>query len=332
MGLIFMIAGLKTRALCILMVASSIMACSNGTQFGLGSQQAQFDSTIKYNNKVDIVWVVDDSSSMRQHQAKLSLEVSDMVNQLNQLGMDYRMVVTTTSIGNGFGGGRYVGSPQILTSGTPGLVSQLQSRLIPGEMGADREQGILSLQNLLNPSYLEGAGQGFHREESLLLINILSDEDDQTDGTAASVVQSLRNRLDQFKRPFRPNVGGWLVNFIGVKDNTCRNGLGQSPIGYRYLDLVIASQGQSFSICQNSLKEAVSRLQARVLEIITDYPLASVPNLDTVRVYQNGVPVPRSTTNGWDYIPSLRVIRFYGGFIPSSRMDVKVDYTPATAS
>ena len=162
--------------------------------------------------------------------------------------------------------------------------------------------------------------------------NVLSDEDDQTDGSTASLVQALRNRLDTLKRPFRPNVGGWMVNFIGVRDTSCRNGLGMSPIGTRYLELVQATQGQSFSICESSLRDAVAGLQKRVLEIITDYPLASVPNLETVKVYQNGVLVPRSVTNGWDYIPSLRLIRFYGTFVPSSDTAVKVDYTPANAS
>ena len=70
-----------------------------------------------------------------------------------------------------------------------------------------------------------GDGQGFHREESLLLINVLSDEEDQTDGSTASVVQAIKNKMDQLKKPFRPNVGGWLVNFIGVKDTTFPNHL-----------------------------------------------------------------------------------------------------------
>lgn len=314
------------------LIAASMVACSNGTNFGIGAEKANFDSTIKYNNKVDIIWVVDDSSSMKQHQQKLAAEVSSMVTKLNELKMDYRMVVTTTSVGNGFAGGKYIGSPAVLTNGTAGLVSQLQTRLVSGEMGSDKEQGLLSLQNLLSDSYITGVGQGFHRDESLLLINVLSDEDDQTDGTSASVELALKNRLEQLKKPFRPNVGGWMVNFIGVKDTTCKNPFGMSPIGTRYLDLAAASNGKSFSICEASLKDAVAGLQARILEIITDYPLASVPNLDTVRVTMNGVVIPRSNLNGWDYVPALKVIRFYGTAIPSADVTVKVDYTPAGAS
>ncbi len=316
----------------VLFFLISLVACSNGTSFGIGAEEAAFDSSIKYNNKVDIVWLVDDSSSMQQHQVKLANEVNEMIAKLNELKMDYRMVVTTTSVGTGYGGGKYIGSPKVMTQATGGLAGQLQSRLVSGEMGSDKEQGILSLQNLLSDSYVSGDGQGFHREEALLLINVLSDEEDQTDGTTASVVQAIKNKMDQFKKPFRPNIGGWLVNFIGVKDTTCRNGLGMSPIGYRYLDLVQSSGGKSFSICDANLKEAVASLQRRVLEIITDYPIASTPNLDTVRVYMNGVLVPRSNVNGWDYIPALKVIRFYGTAVPSADVTVKVDYTPAGAS
>ncbi len=309
-----------------------LAACSNGTSFGIGEQNATFDSSIKYNNKVDIIWVVDDSSSMQQHQQTLSSQIGGMVAKLNALKMDYRMVVTTTSVGSGYTGGKYLGSPAVLTASTPNLVGILQSRLIPGEAGSDKEQGILSLDNLLSNSYVSGDGQGFHRDESLLLINILSDEDDQTDGTSASVEQALKSRLDQLKQPFRPNVGGWLVNFIGVKDTTCKNALGFSPIGTRYLDLVQASGGDSFSICDVNLEDAVSKLQARVLEIITDYPLSVVPDVNSIKVYMNGVLIPHSSLNGWDYIPSLKVIRFYGTAVPSAAVSVKVDFTPAGAS
>lgn len=317
-----------------LAVALCITGCSNGTSFGIGAEEAKYDSTIKYNNKVDIIWVVDDSSSMLPHQQKLANEVSDMITKLNELKMDYRMVVTTTSVGTGYAGGTYTGNPKVLTKATADLVNLLKSRLIPGERGSNLEVGIQSLQNLLADSYVNDAGQGFHREESLLLINVLSDENDQTAGSSASVVQSLKSRLDQFKKPFRPNVGGWIMNFIGVTDPECNreNSFGQDMVGHRYMDLASSSGGKSFSICNTSLKDAVASLQARVLEIITDYPLASVPNLDTVRVYMNGVLVPRSSVNGWNYIPELRVIRFFGTAVPSSDVTVKVDYTPAGAS
>ncbi len=318
-----------------LAVVSSLVflsACSNGTSFGIPPREDNFGSTILYNNKIDIVWLVDDSSSMLQHQKKLSNEIADVVSQLNSLKLDYRMVVTTTSVGTGYSGGTYVGTPKILTASTPNLVAELKSRLLRGESGSNNEKGLLSLQNLVSDSYINADGIGFHREESLLLINVLSDEDDHSDGTSDSVVQSLASRLNQLKKPFRPNVGGWLVNFIGVKDTQCQDAFGFSPIGFRYLDLVGRSGGKSYSICTASLREAVADLQARVLEIITDYPLSDVPNVETIKVYMNGLLIPRSQTNGWDYLPDLKVIRFYGSAIPASDVSVRVEFTPASAS
>jgi len=312
------------------MSLSTLIACSNGASFGVEEKEESFSSTL-YNNKVDIIWVIDDSLSMNVPQQKLAAQVQQMIEKLNELKMDYRMVVTTTSVGMGYAGGTYFGTPQILTAATPNLVGVFQSRLLRGESGSNLEQGLLSLQNLLSPAYLNGAGQGFHRDEALLLINILSDEDDQSPGTQASVVQSLVNQLNLFKRPFRPNVGGWLVNFIGVLDQTCQNPFGQSLIGHRYIDLVNSSNGTMYSICTPDLSQAVRGLQARVLEIITDYPLSAVPNLATVQVFKNGILVPRSQVNGWDYIPSTRVIRFYGTAIPAVDSQIRVDFTPASA-
>lgn len=321
---------MKTAVVSTLLL-TLLAGCSNGTSFGIPEQQDSFNST-RYNNKVDIIWLVDDSSSMLQHQQKLSNEVADMVTKLNQLKLDYRMVVTTTSVGTGLAGGTYFGEPKVLTSSSPGLVNTLKTRLLRGEMGSNKEQGILSLQNLLSDNYISSLGSGFHRDESLLLINVLSDEDDQTDGTRESLVQSITNRLNQLKKPYKPNVGGWIVNFIGVINNQCPDSVGQIRLGTRYMDLVQASGGKNYAICTTSLKSAVEGLQARVLEIMTDYPLKDTPNVATIKVYKNGVLVPRSQIDGWDYIPTLNVVRFYGSAIPAADVIVKVEFTPDSAS
>ncbi len=314
-----------------ILFCGSLLGCSNGTSFGVGEKEDNFSSSIIYNNKVDIVWLIDDSSSMLAQQQKLSNEISAMIAQLNLLKMDYRMVVTTTSIGSGLSGGTYFGSPAVLTSSTPNLVNVLKERLLRGQMGSNLEQGLQSLQNLFSEDYINQAGAGFHRDEALLLINVLSDEDDQSPGSQASVVLALKNRLNTLKRPFKPNVGGWLMNFIGVVDTTCQNGFGQSLIGFRYLELVAESKGKSYPICSTALSEAVKGLQARVLEIITDYPLSAVPDISTIRVFKNGLLMPRSQVNGWDYIPASQVIRFYGTEIPAVDSAIRIEFLPASA-
>lgn len=313
-----------------LLILGVLVGCSNGTRFGVNPTEGNFNSTL-YNNKVDIIWVVDDSSSMNNPQQKLAQTIPELVSVLNSLKMDYRMVVTTTSLGSGYAGGTYVGNPAVLTGSTPDLSNILQSRLLRGEMGNNLEEGLTSLQALLSPEHLAQNGAGFHREEALLLINVLSDEDDQSAGASSSVVQAMMNRLNTFKRPFRPGVGGWLLNYIGVT-GTCMNGLGQYLIGQRYIDLAQASGGASFPICSANLGDAVRSLRARVLEILTDYPLASKPNVSTIRVYKDGVLVPQSQQNGWDYIPTLQVIRFFGTAIPAVDSKIQVEFTPASAS
>ncbi len=313
----------------LLIFAMLATGCSNGTRFGVAPTEDTFSSTL-YNNKVDIVWLVDDSSSMNIPQQKLAQTIPEMVSVLNSLKLDYRMVVTTTSMGNGFTGGRYIGNPAVLTASTPDLVGVLQTRLMRGEMGNNLEEGLSSLQTLMSPDHLNQLGAGFHREEALLLINVLSDEDDQSSGASASVVQSMVNRLNSFKRPFRPNVGGWLFNYIGVT-GTCMNGIGQFLIGQRYMDLAAMSGGASFPICSANLGDAVRSLRARVLEILTDYPLAQKPNVASIRVFKDGIMVPQSMVNGWDYIPTLQVIRFYGTAIPSVDSKIRVEFTPDSA-
>jgi len=317
----------------VALLALSLVACNNGASFGIAPKEDSFSSVALYNNKVDIIWLVDDSSSMGNHQKNLTKQIPDLVAQLNSLGMDYRMVVTTTTVGTNWPGGAYVGSPAVLSSSTPNLTGVLSNRLLVGSKGSNFERGILSLQNLLSQNYIEGAGAGFHREDALLVINILADGEDSTEGSTASLLHSLTTRLNDLKKPRRPNVGGWLANYIGVtKSSDCPNDFGTDETGYRYLELVKQSQGKAYPICVESLKGAVDGLKARLLEIITDYPLSDIPDLMTVKVYMDGVLVPRSVSNGWSYVPELNVIRFHGTAVPSVDSSVKVSFTPASAS
>ncbi|MFN3454790.1 MAG: hypothetical protein ACK41T_07490 [Pseudobdellovibrio sp.] len=75
------------------------LGCSNSaTQFDLPQINDQFSGQIFYNNKVDILFVVDNSKSMLQYQQRLAARLPDLINTLNKLGMNYRVAVTSTTM------------------------------------------------------------------------------------------------------------------------------------------------------------------------------------------------------------------------------------------
>lgn len=311
-----------------------LMACAQDVKFGLPDTSQDFAQNITYNNKVDILWIMDNSSSMAKHQQNLSNAIPGMVSKLNSLKMDYQMAVVTSSMGGSVpNGGQFIGSPGIITRSTPNVASLLASRLVVGQDGSNDERGLESMATVLSPSYQANAGKGFLRPDALLVVVALSDEDDKSkNGTTG--IDYYRNFLDSVKAPFADGTRSWVFNFIGILSTTgsCSTTSDYKEAGLTFMGLVDASGGTKDTLCNSDLTSAVTNIRARVLQILTDFKLSSKPVESTIVVKVNGVVIPRSTSNGWDYIATSRIIRFYGSAVPAADASIKVDFTPAEAN
>jgi hypothetical protein len=323
---------MKNNILVLCLFVSVLTACQ-GQNFAIAPAEQNFNQSILRNNKVDIIWIMDNSSSMQKHQSDLSAQVPDLVAKLNSLKMDYHMAVITTSMGGSNpNGGHFIGSPRILTNSTANLASVLTSRLVVGQDGSDNERGLDSLEAVLSSSYLANEGAGFLRDDAYLAVIALSDEDDKSH-TSSTAVSYYTNLLDGVKKPWTDGSRAWMMNFIGVLSLTsqCKTYNDYAEPGLTYMGLASASGGNQESICTSDMTGAVSNIRSRIVQVLTDYALAQVPNISTIVVTMNGVVVPHSNVNGWDYISSTNVIRFYGTAIPAADVDIKVTFTPATA-
>lgn len=308
------------------------LGCSQ-VNFDLPPAKENFSQAISYNNKVDILWIVDNSSSMLKHQQSLSAQVPDLVAKLNSLKMDYHMAVVTTSMGGTVpDGGKFMGTPKFVTASTPDLVNTLKSRMIVGEAGSNNERGLESMAAALSTSYLSNEGRGFFRDDALLVVIALSDEDDKS--AVSSPANYYTNFLDGIKRPWVDGSRSWIFNFIGVlpTSTNCKTFNDYSEAGLTFIDLVKTSGGVQESICNSNLSSSVANIRARIYQILTDFKLSKIPLIETITVSINDQPVPRSSVNGWEYIEDLDVIRFYGSSVPAADASIKVDFKPKEAN
>jgi hypothetical protein len=327
---------LSARNLCwglIILAAAFQTACGNGaaSSFNVDQSSQNFGQKILYNNKVDIVWIVDNSSSMQQHQTRLSQQIPALVDALQSFKLDYHIVTITTSMGADGSGGQFVGSPAVLTSTTPNLSGVLTARILQGENGSNLERGLLSLETVLAPGYLASQGAGFLRDDALLAIISLSDEDDKSADSAATVASFL----DKLKPAITNGRKSWIFNFIGVLDSSsqCRTFNDYSEPGLKMMQLADVSGGTKESICSSSLAAAVSNIKGRIVQILTDFYLADQPIEATIRVVVNGQVVEKSSLNGWTYFQdgSKYVVRFNGTAIPPADADIHITYTATEA-
>lgn len=322
------------RLLFVGIVTYLTTACS-GVDFGVIPIQDNFSQSILYNNKVDILWIVDNSSSMQKHQERLNEQIPQFVQKLNTLKLDYHIGVVTTSMGSSAAtGGKLIGSPKYLTQKTSQLESKLTERMLAGEDGSNLEQGLSSMETVLSSDYLAGEGKGFLRSDALLVVIALSDEDDFSVSDRNTSLTRYSSFLDTLKPAYEDGTKAWLMNFIGVLSlsSQCLSYNDYSSVGNRYLDLVDYSGGVKSSICTSNFSTAVSNVRARIIQILTDFKLSGYPVIETIVVKLNGVVVPQNETNGWTYFSQGNFIRFNGTYVPGAYDKISVDFTPGASN
>lgn len=315
--------------------AMMTVGCSQGYQFDLPPAQQEFGQQVTYDKRIDVLFVVDNSSSMGVYQDKLAQQVPVLIDSLLSLKLDLHLGVATTSMGGALpNGGQLIGSPTFLTDQTSNLKTELVNRIKQGQNGSDLERGLDSLMKVISPAYYNGHGAGFFREGALFAIIVLSNEDDKS--SDFSTVAAFANKLDQFKGFYDDGTRRWSLNFVGVQSlsGSCASSdlTDYKEPGVRWMELADLSSGVKASICESNYSVAVSNLRARIAHILTDFRLKTKPDLATVKVTINGVEIPRSTVNGWDYIESINAIRFYGTAVPPADASISVDFKPAAAN
>lgn len=321
---------LVTRALVILGLAAVLNACS-GQKFGIQAQNEEFGQRATYNTEVEILWVIDSSGSMAKHQGLLADQAGLFLDALNQTELNYQIGVTTMDMSGSGARGRFLyqaGTPGILKPTTSNLLPLFQARLRAGETGSMLERGQEAMKAALELNSAAGSSNaGFLRPNSLLVVIFLSNEEDK------SVEADYATYLDQIRPPLPSGERSWIAHFMGVMPNdaNCKTSEWNfSSSGQRYIKLVESSGGVSESICDADLRRALTNVKARILEVITEFPLEGKPSVASLEVWIDGVKIAQETTNGWSYNSATNAIRFHGAAVPKPGAMIKVKFDPAT--
>lgn len=242
------------------------------------------------NNKVDILVVVDDSSSMGPDNLKLADRLNGFVQDLQNNNLDWQMCITTTDVGY------YEGRPIIWSGTSTRTINKTTANLSTvfkqtiydiGSGFSNDEQGIkASVMSLLNnpvyPCYREGAAYA-----SI----IISDEDERSVGGNSSLSAEQYKPLGVQNYPatfintanavFGPGKR-MAVNSIVVRDNTCKQI--QDPqgspsyIGVKYMELSNLTEGSIGSICDTDYSANLKYFKDAILSSVTSVDLECIPS------------------------------------------------------
>jgi hypothetical protein len=264
----------------------------------IGGKPAGENPTADECQKMDIVFVVDDSGSMEQEQSNLATNFPKFVSVLEGFKtksgakLDYRLAVTTTGRDikysmevPGFGSipadekgdnGAFKNtkscgeSKRWVDRADMGGASRFACLAKAGTSGPSIEMPLYALKLALNDRVADGTNKGFLRDDALLAVVVLSDEDDcsrednnftiQNDvcSSMANVhpVKEYADMLDVAAK----GPGRWATAVI-AGDKKCTSSFGDAVEAKRLKDFVaIAGKNGTFSsICDGDLSGALQK-------------------------------------------------------------------------
>lgn len=268
----------------------------------------------KNMTQIDLLLIVDDSSSMEADNARLASRLSGFVNILSNSNLDWQMCITTTDVQY------YAGLPlewsglsnHILTSKAAHLSSIIQQTIYDiGSGYSNDEQGIKA--TYLNIS--KNASHHCHREGSTLATIIISDEDERSVGGVYNLSSAQYKALTSENQPdtlisfvqsqlaTQATTKKFKMNSIVVQDASCealqdKEG-SPSFIGKNYIDLAQKTKGSVGSICDQDFTNNLNVFSDILKNTVSSVKLDCIPVLPSELT---GVPNTIKTTTKEDVI------------------------------
>ena len=297
---------------------------------------------------VDILLVIDNSSSMSAEQTKLQAAFPRFIRYAEDRGLDYRVSVVSTDMD---GGGTCTGAAATPAAGAPrgscGFFSE-GSRLerdpswrivSPGEMpspehafarianvgldGGASESGLAAAAAALEPIRLSGWNSGFlSRADAFLGVVFVSDEDDQSpfdEGLYEAALAAAKGARFADR---------YALSGIIIDRAVC--GGGDSPGATRYVGPIERSGGTLGSICQTTFDDTIDRIARAAAGVRERFVLRRPAFSPSVQVEVDGVPLPASS-NGkrrWSFDRVSNAVVFQQSSVPREGARIAIRYRP----
>lgn len=237
---------------------------------------------------LDVLFVVDASTSMTQEIAALSAGVEGLIDALDAADVGWHLGVVPAAgrivAEDGTGSG-LLGSPWVLTSQTPN-VGEAFAAALPTPSVLAGEGGIAAAIFALEAAD-DGINEGFRRKGAALVVVFVSDADDGSvelldDPPAQSLVDALLREEDRYGAPALASA------LVGDVPNGCSSSLGAARAAPRYHQAVASTGGVVGSVCSLDFGPVLAGVAEGAVAFPTQFPLSRVPATDDVQVRVDG--------------------------------------------
>ena len=313
------------------------------------------DNFLLEPSPVDILWVVDNSSSMAEAQLALGAAFPSLHVELAAAALDWQMGIVTTDMSDPAGRGRLLvvsgeGS-KVMTPLSSDLFNRFGLRIQVGTGGSPVERGLETSWAAVTPPLATHDNLGFLRADARLAIVVASDDDDCSHEGALSVetgeacvadpgaLVAVSDYLGRYQSMKDDRLAVTLHALVETGSTSEHEGCGGSTPGTRAIRLARATGGSVFPLCGDfdaSLTELGRQLAGRR----TAFPLSRTPDPDTIVVdlvaplesdEDLGQPPTRLEEDsdrqaGWTWHGSSNTVRLWGEAIPEPGSEVRIRY------
>jgi len=311
--------------------------------------------------QVDVLWAVDNSSSMEEEQQALAYNFGEFYKYMEQL-VDpdaeeevFHIGVISTDVYDPEHQGKLLGNPNIITDATPNAAAVFAENVNVGLEGKGDEQGFYAAVLALTEPLISAENATFLREDAYLFIIFVSDEDDRSFGEVGYYLKSFE-QIKGIGNDGMIKVAA-VVGDVPEVPHWCWEEKAVEP-GERYASLAEGTGGLVLSICDDDFAKNLDQLGFSAAGLRRQFGLTSraVPisiqvwvkwrcgdaGLDqslceefyndcggnTGSLYGKTCVLKQSLPDGWAYEEDTNSIRFHGDAVPPFRSVIEVGYTP----
>ena len=275
---------------------------------------------------VDVLFVVDNSGSMEQEQAKLTANFQSFITHFTTLGLDFHIGVITTDAADE---GKIQGG--FITNDTPQLDRAFLERATVGTSGSGSESGLEAMRLALSEPALSGANAGFLRPNAILAVIMVSDEEDWSDGdnneppiADAPPIEDYANLLLALKGGDPSKVTFPVI--VGDVPSGCTSVDAEAEAGVRYHELATSLNGSKSSICSQDFATVLDAIGSDLAGLVTAFPLQYTPDPQTIVVTVDDIPMPHSAETGWYWDSLVGGVAFAPTAVPEACSTIEISY------
>jgi hypothetical protein len=252
---------------------------------------------------IDILWVIDDSGSMKDEQEALGYNFDAFINNFITRDVNFKMAITTTDVSLDRAGKMVAGSAEKLTSAMAKqnpeqFKTDFKNLVNVGIKGSGDEQGLAAFA-----AFMDKHGANFARPDAFLAVIILSDEPDHSPLSSAEYINKLKS--------FKKEAG--LVKIYSIIDP-------KYGTEEKY-HMAAASSGGSVASIKGDFYLALNDIGTNIYNLLDSFPLSHAAKEESLRVKVAGID-----TVQYSYDDASHTIRFNQGFIPKKGAKIEVSY------